>query len=98
MDRQRKRGQKRYLRQQGLKRASIKHESGKLIYDCDNAQWVIAMPEEPGSIVSDLAKDNMPEEVARVVQQFEDVGLPPTGVVYDPSGFSDDEDDSSSNS
>ena len=84
MEWQQKKSQKRYLRQQGLKRASIKHESGKLIYDCDNAQWVIAMPEEPGSIVADLAKDAMPEEVGRLVQQFEDVGLAPTGVTYKP--------------
>ena len=89
---QRKRSQKRHLKQQGLRRSSINWSGGKLTYDCDNATWAIAMPDEPGSIVADLAKDAMPEEVVRLVQQFEGIGLPPTSVVYSP----DDHDDAAS--
>ena len=89
----RERNKNQYLKQQGLKRASIKHEDGKLVFDTEKATWTIHMPDGPGTIVADLAKDEMPDEVARIVQQFEEAGLPPTGVVYDPSGLSDDEDD-----
>ena len=97
MEWQQKKSQKRYLRQQGLKRASIKHEDGKLVFDTEKATWTIHMPDGPGTIVADLAKDEMPDEVSRIVEQFEEAGLAPTGVVYAPSGFSDDEDDASSN-
>ena len=76
----RERNKKRYLKQQGLRRASIKHDGEKLIWDCENKQFVMPHDGKPEEIVPELAKQTMGDEVARLVQQFEDVGLPPTSV------------------